>query len=142
MLVKDCMTRNPIILSPSDSLRTARELMAQKHIRHLPVVDAKDALVGLLTDRDLRRLELSPLVPGANDANHTLMAETLVERAMLKSPITVTSSMPLLDAVSIMLQKKYGALPVVDDGHLVGVLSQIDCLRVLHEALSRVAPHK
>lgn len=128
------MTAKPIVVRPQDSIQDAMETMAQRHIRHLPVVDAEGALVGLLTDRDLRRVTPSPLVQQTESAEE-ILSSTKVERVMLRSPATIASDQPLKAAVQLMVDKKYGALPVVDGGRLVGILSQIDVLRLLLRSL-------
>lgn len=126
MLVRDTMTPNPITVTAAESLQGAMELMAMKHIRHLPVVDAHGALVGLVTDRDLRRVAPSPFFKGdRQDA----MENATVERAMVRSPTTVEASQNLKIAAQVFVDKKYGALPVLQHGKLVGILTPIDVMR-------------
>lgn len=127
--VADCMTASPLTVSPQTSLREALELMMRKHVRHLPVVDAGAKLVGMVTDRDLRRVSPSPLAPSAREEAMAAMDTTSVEKVMVREPTTVRVDQPLSDAVKVMVEKKYGALPVVQGGRLVGILSQIDVLR-------------
>jgi acetoin utilization protein AcuB len=120
------MTPRPITVNGSESLHGAMELMAMKRIRHLPVVDAAGLLVGLVTDRDLRRAAPSPLFAGdRQDA----MDHATVERVMVRSPTTVTAGQDLKEAVKLFIDKKYGALPVLESGQLVGILTPIDVLR-------------
>lgn len=135
MHASDLMTPNPVVVRPHDTLHYALQLMNEKRIRHLPVLDAHGALVGLVTDRDLRRLTPSPLSPGGYEAAMTVMNETLVEKAMVREPLTVQSDTPLKEVVAMFVAKKYGAVPVVQGKSLVGIISQIDCLRVLLKAL-------
>jgi acetoin utilization protein AcuB len=123
------MTANPITVSPQSSMQEAMELMARKHIRHLPVVDATGSMIGLLTDRDLRRAAPSPLFNTSSENVQEVLSATPVEKIMVRSPATVEATHSLREAVQLMVEKKYGALPVVNGARLVGILSQIDVLR-------------
>lgn len=127
MLVRDTMTPRPITITTAESLQGAMELMAMKHIRHLPVVDANGALIGLVTDRDLRRVAPSPVIKGGD---HAQMDTTTVERVMVRSPTTIGAEQDLREAVTIFVDKKYGALPVLDAaGKLVGIVTPIDVMK-------------
>lgn len=133
MRVRDMMTPNPISIGPGESLEGAMEVMLRKHIRHLPVLDAAGQLVGMVTDRDLRRLTPSPLSRG--DHPETVMENTTVERVMVKQPSTIAPDAPARDAVQTLIDKKYGALPVVQGGKLVGIITPIDVMKVYLKSL-------
>jgi len=126
MHVRDLMTPTPITIGPLESLQDAMELMHRRRVRHLPVVDGAK-LVGLLTDRDLRRAAPSPLVPTENPG--ALMEQTTVERVMVKEPQTIAPGQPLREALQLLVDKKYGALPVMEQGRLVGIVTPIDVMR-------------
>lgn len=128
MFVRDLMTSAPITIGPLDSLQDAMELMHLRRVRHLPVVDGTK-LVGLLTDRDLRRAAPSPLVPTQNPA--ALMEQTTVERVMVKEPQTIAPGQAVREALQLFVDKKYGALPVMEQGRLVGIVTPIDVMRHL-----------
>lgn len=130
MLVRDVMTSRPITVPLTESLQGALEVMAMKHIRHLPVVDGKGQMVGLVTDRDLRRAAPSPLFPTGDDTQAQLDSVT-VERVMIRAPTTIASTAKLEDALRLFVDKKFGALPVVDGGRLVGILTPIDVMRAM-----------
>ena len=98
-----------------------------KAIRHLPVVDGT-RLVGLLTDRDVQRCAPSRLIPITEQAYNSIFSDTLVERVMTRDPMTVSSNIPLQGAITAMQQVKYGCLPVVDNGELVGILTRGDLI--------------
>ncbi len=129
MNVRDAMTPTPVTVTVTESLQDAMELMAMKHIRHLPVVDAAGTLIGLLSDRDLRRAAPSPLFDPDRDRAEQQLGETSVERIMVRSPATVSPQQRLQDAMQLMVTKKYGALPVVDGGTLVGIITPIDVMK-------------
>lgn len=128
MLVRDSMTPKPITITAQESLQGAMELMAMKRIRHLPVVDAQGHLIGLVTDRDLRRAAPSPLFPNAGDT-HAQLENTTVERVMVRAPTTIAPTAKLEDAIKLFVDKKFGALPVLDGQRLVGILTPIDVMR-------------
>lgn len=128
MLVREIMTSRPITVGPQETLQGALELMAMKRIRHLPVVDAKGQLAGLVTDRDLRRAAPSPLFPTGDDTQAQLDSVT-VERVMVKAPTTVAADAKLEDALRLFVDKKFGALPVLQGGRLVGIVTPIDVMR-------------
>ena len=134
MLVRDCMTQTPVTIPLAESLQGAMELMAMKRIRHLPVVDAAGALIGLVTDRDLRRAAPSPLFSKDREADQVSLDTTTVERIMVRSPTTIGPQESLQAAMRVLVEKKFGALPVVDGGRLVGILTPIDVMRAWLEA--------
>ena len=134
MFVEDVMSRSVVTLTPEQTLREAIDLLQSKHIRHLPVVgDSK--VVGIVTDRDVKRATPSLLSGVDRDDYERVLKTTTVAQFMTRDPLTVTPDSRLKAAVKIFLERKIGALPVVDDGRLVGILTDIDILRVVHEML-------
>lgn len=133
--VRDVMTTPVVSVSSKTSLLDAALLLRGSATRHLPVVE-EGRLVGLLTDRDLQRCAPSRLIPITEDAYNEVFAKTLVERVMTRDPQTVSSATPLKEAVSQMQQTKYGCLPVVDDGALVGILTRGDLIDTLENLLN------
>lgn len=129
MFVRDSMTPKPITITVQESLQAAMELMAMKRIRHLPVVDGTGKLIGMVTDRDLRRVAPSPLFGGDPAQVEGQLEGTTVERVMIKSPATIGPHARLQDAMKLMVEKKYGALPVVDGVRLVGIVTPIDVMK-------------
>ena len=129
MRVADCMTRTPIVIGPTESLASAMELMGRHRIRHLPVVDGGANLIGMVTDRDARRAAPSIFLRDAAQTEEVLQSIP-VEKVMVRSPATATPGQPLKELLKVMVEKKYGAMPVIDGGRLVGIVSMIDVLRV------------
>ena len=129
--VSSIMTRDPVTLSDGDALRIAVDLELKRRIRHFPVLSKEGKLVGILTDRDIKRGLPSPLAVHNREDYERMLNETPVTRLMTKDPITVTSQSNVEDAVRIMLEKRIGGLPVVDEGVLVGVVTQTDALKLL-----------
>ena len=129
MFVRDSMTPRPITITLQESLQGAMELMQMKRIRHLPVLDETGKLIGMVTDRDLRRAAPSPLFGGDSAKSEGQLESTTVERIMIRSPATIGPAARLQDAMKLMVEKKYGALPVVDGVKLVGIVTPIDVMK-------------
>ena len=134
MLVEDVMSRSVVTLTPEQTLRDALNLLQSNRVRHLPVVDGS-ALVGMVTDRDVKRATPSVLSGVGRDEYDRVLKTTKVAQFMTREPITVTPKSGLKAAIEIFLDRRVGALPVVEDGHLVGILSDSDILRVALDLL-------
>jgi CBS domain-containing protein len=124
LTVADAMTKDPVTLGPEDSLMMAVEVMRKRGIRRVPVVVA-DTLVGLLAEGDLKRAQPSALSDSEEEFVR-VMDETPISRIMIQNPMTTTEHVPLLDAAQTLHTTKFGALPVLRDGKLVGILTDSD----------------
>jgi CBS domain-containing protein len=134
MRVEDVMTREVMTLGPEDTLREAVNVVQRYRIRHIPIVEGR-RLIGIVTDRDIKRA--TPSLYGGvsqDDFNRTLDDLSLAQ-VMTRDPLTVRPAADVKDAVALLIDRKYGALPVVDGEELVGIVSDIDLLRVLHTML-------
>jgi CBS domain-containing protein len=139
MDVKDIMTRNPISIEPNAPLGTAIAVMVDRKIRHLPVVDEQGAVIGMITDRDLRSAALAPALEEylSETARRRLrgIATTLenlrVKDAMTANAITATPDMPVTQAAALMLEARVGSLPVIEHGKLVGIVTDRDAVKAL-----------
>ncbi|HSE06727.1 MAG TPA: CBS domain-containing protein [Methylomirabilota bacterium] len=139
MKVKDVMTRQPISIDAEAPLGTALEVMRSKHIRHLPVLDEAGALIGIITDRDLRHAALAPALDEylsvrahrrIRQASETL--ENLrVKDVMTWAVVTTGPEAPVTYAALIMFESRVGSLPVLEHGRLVGMLTEQDVLKAL-----------
>ena len=134
MLVKDAMSNSVVTLTTEESLRDVLNLLRSHRIRHLPVVEGAK-VVGIVTDRDVKRATPSVLSGVERDQYDRVLVETKVAQFMTREPMTVTPTTRLKAAVKIFIDRKVGALPVVDDGRLVGILTEIDVMRVAHDLL-------
>jgi acetoin utilization protein AcuB len=127
MKVVDVMTRDPLSVTPSETVGQAEELMAENRIRQLPVVKDR-TLVGIITDRDLRSF-LSDSLLSTPEARESALG-TKVNDLMTTNPLTISSDDELQDAVEILLEEKIGGIPVVDEAEgLVGIVTYVDVLR-------------
>ena len=129
-LVSEVMTAEPVTLSPQDPLEVAKDKMQAGNFRRMPVMQAGE-LVGILSDRDLRRATNSPLVLRERWYDDMLLKNIRVLGVMTPDPITIEASAQLLDAAKLMREKKIGGLPVVEAGKLVGIITETDLLDYL-----------
>jgi CBS domain-containing protein len=125
--VVDVMTKNPVSISPSETVAQAEELMAGNRIRQLPVVEDR-ALVGIVTDRDLRSFLSGPLLSTPVERDRAL--NTSIGDVMTTEPLSLAPDDKLQDAVELLVEEKIGGVPVVDASEgLVGIVTYIDVLR-------------
>lgn len=127
--VSDWMTPHPHTCSPLDSLADAWEVMMQHNIRRLPVVDAEGQLVGIISYGDLREAAPSSIAGLSLFEVSYFWARLLVRDAMTPHPITIEPDASIQEAAQIMLAHKIGGLPVVTNGHLIGIFTESDILR-------------
>ncbi len=133
--VADIMTPNPVTVMPRNAIRTAINLMREGGYRRLPVVD-RGRLVGIITDRDLRRAANSPFVVREQWYDNFILDHIEVGSCMTPDPLTIEPSAPIADAVRLMRNHRIGGLPVVADGQLVGIITETDLLDFLIELLA------
>jgi len=134
MNVRDVMTPDPVTISPNHSIGAALARMRRGGFRRLPVVEDGE-LVGIITDRDLRLAMNSPFVMREGWYDSYLMEHIEVSSCMTPDPITVEADSDLLDAVRLMRKHKFGGVPVVAEGKLVGILTETDLLQYLERML-------
>ncbi len=131
--VADLMTNDPVAVAPSATLQTARDLMDQHGIRHLPVVDEDGAVVGLVSQRDLMERALAPTDDLTLSAQHDVMRTARVDAIMTAEVEVVAPDSDVVTAGQMMLENKYGCLPVVDGDRMTGILTEADFVRYLSE---------
>jgi CBS domain-containing protein len=131
LLVREWMHARPLVVHPKDSIDRARSLCEEHRINQLPVVSGK-TLVGIITDRDLR--DAFPSV--ADQARdplraHAETAATTVEEVMTQQVLTVEETDTVEHVARLMQAERIGALPVLRDGAMVGLVTRSDLLRAL-----------
>lgn len=146
MTVRDVMTRSPITIDPEAPVATAIAVMREREVRHLPVVGAGGRLVGMVTDRDLRSAVFAPALReylslaaqrrlrSASEALENLR----VRDVMTWDAVTIGPEAPLAQAAALMSEGRFGSLPVVEGGRLVGIVTERDVLRALARSLEAV----
>jgi acetoin utilization protein AcuB len=137
MFVSKSMARKVVTVTPDDDIFEAKKKMEDHGIRHLPVVEDVDKLVGIVTDRDLRsalphKFFQGPVSPEEADANRYMKIRDIMTREV----VTVSLHYTIPDALLLIQQKRVGAFPVVDDqGRLKGIISVRDLLRAFINVL-------
>lgn len=129
MKVFDVMSKDPLTVSPSDTVGKAEELMYENHYRQLPVVENKQ-LIGIVSDRDIRSFLAQPSFVEPEKRARAL--RTKVNEIMTAKPLTVSPEDDLREAVELLIEEKIGGIPVVDETEgLVGIVTYVDVLRFL-----------
>ena len=128
MKIKDWVTQEVITISPEASVKEAFGLMKSMGIRHLPVVKGK-VLKGIVTDRDLRRPKISDVFKSWDEL-YRINDDIQVEDVMMSPAITIGEEASIKEAAQIMVQRRIGALPVVDSKEeMAGIITESDVLR-------------
>ena len=128
LTVRDLMSANPDTISPDTLLRAVIDTMKVAGCRQLPVVDELGRVIGIVTDRDVRLAMNSPMIMRSRWQDEELIEKARAESCMTPDPITVSSDAPAYRAAEILSTYKFGALPVVDNGELVGIITVTDFL--------------
>jgi CBS domain-containing membrane protein len=139
--VKDLMTEELFVLKTTDTLKTARSLMSLARIRHVPIVDRSNQFLGIMTHRDILQASISRFAEVDKVVQDEIDAGIPVTEIMRKDVTTVDPEMMLRDAAEVLLNHKYGCLPVVQDKTLVGIITEADFLKLtitLMDAMSEV----
>jgi acetoin utilization protein AcuB len=135
MLIKERMSKPPITAPPDMPIQEALKLMRSRGIRRLPVVDKKGKLIGIVSDRDLLHAAPSKATSLSVWELNYLLSKVTLKDVMTKDVITVKPDTPVQEAARIMADKKVGGLPVVQNGKLIGVITETDLFRVLVELM-------
>lgn len=129
MIVSDYMTKSPICVSGDTSVTEARAIMAREKINKLPVLDKNSNLVGIITKNDMAKAGPSAATTLDIYEMGYLLSKLKVEKVMIKKPVTVSPDEVIEEAARIMADKEIGCLPVVQDGILVGIITESDIFK-------------
>jgi acetoin utilization protein AcuB len=137
MYVKDYMTSNVTTLTDDARLIDAALLIRRTGKRHVPILDAQGKVAGIISDRDVARMAPSILGQMTPEEYNSIFEATPITVAMTKNPMTIGPDEPIANAVGLLYSKKIGALLVVQEGKLVGILTVNDMLGLLNELLAQ-----
>jgi|GEM_PF-260134 len=126
MFTSDYMTPDPVTVRVETSLAQAWTLLEEHHFHHLPVLDSTGRVAGIITDRDVRCAVGLQKTPGDKPT---------VSEVMTADPVTISAKMPLDEALAVFCSNRFGALPVIRDETLVGVITKYDMLRAFYDVL-------
>jgi len=128
--IREKIQRNPVTIGPDASFFEARNLIHEKGVRHLPVIDKNNRLVGIVTDRDIRKTAPSDANMLSIQELNYLLGKVKVSSFMTPKEklITITPDTLIEEAVALMHDNKIGCLPVVEGGKLYGIFTETDAL--------------
>jgi len=128
MYVDRIMTRDVITVKPDTKLARIADMMQKRKLRHIPVVDDNNGIVGIISHRDVQRAEPSWITTLDRGEANYLLSKVTAEKIMHHDVMTCPSTTLVEEAGCLMRSDKIGCLPVVDDGKLVGILTSVDLL--------------
>jgi acetoin utilization protein AcuB len=136
MIARDLMTPDPLTVTPEASIAEVWDLMREVDIRHVPVVQG-GALVGMVSDRDLGRVDMARLLKAAGADALRQELETPIVQIMSSDVISVEADTEVAEVIALLLDHKIGALPVIEAGtrEVLGIISYVDVLRALQGEL-------
>ncbi len=141
MLIRERMTRNPVLCAPDLPVNEAFDLMKKERIRRIPVVDKNGKLVGIVSDKDLLHVSPSPATTLSAYEIPYLLSKVKVGDVMTKQVITVSEDTPIEDAARIMVDNKIGGLPVVNESNAVaGIITETDIFKTFLELFGARRP--
>lgn len=128
--VRKWMTAPPIVVTAQTSLLDAYQYMNENDIRRVPVVSRDNMLVGILTMSDIQRT-VPLFFQGGDLATDLLLNDQKVQQVMTQDPITIEPEDTIQDAAELMLEYQVSGLPVVENGRVVGVITESDIFRLV-----------
>lgn len=140
--VKSIMTRDVFTLNQVESLGAAKDLMNLARIRHIPIVDNLGHFVGLLTHRDILAATISELAGIDRETQDEIEAGIPIAEIMQTDVVTVHPDLSLKEAARLLLEEKYGCLPVICEDKLCGIITEADFLRLTIDLMDAVEPEE
>lgn len=129
--ISSIMTKDVITLNHTDDLATAERLFKSQKIRHIPVVSGS-AIIGILSYTDLLRISFADSISDDDDSVDTVVYKMFtIEQVMAKNLVSVSSKATIKEVAEILAKKEFHALPIVDEGELVGIVTTTDLINYL-----------
>lgn len=128
--IDEFMTPEPYTLRESDSINDAWEVMIGKHIRHIPIVDSDNHVLGLVTQRDVLAATEPGAIREAERASHEVRSNTTLADIMVRDVSVIQQTDSLRRAALYLQSHKYGCLPVVSEDRLVGIITDSDFIDI------------
>jgi acetoin utilization protein AcuB len=129
------MRKHLVTVPPDTNLRKAKEIIQEKRINHLLVVNENGKLVGIVSDRDVKQSWASPATTLSVHELNYLLNQLTVEAIMVKKIITISPGTTIERAAYIMQENRINALPVIESDKLVGIITSTDVMGVLLRAI-------
>jgi len=135
MKVKNWMTPSPLTLTEDDIVKTAVTHVLRNRIRHIPILRG-GTLVGIVTDRDLKRALPSVVAGSSPEEYQSFMDSTKLRDVMSANPMTCGPESDMLEVVRLFVENKFGAIPVLEDERIVGIITQTDAMQAFLQQLA------
>jgi CBS domain-containing protein len=130
--VRDIMATEVATLGRNDSLQLAKDIMTLGRVRHFPVID-DGTVVGVVSQRDLYKASLGSVMKYGEKAQRAFLEGIAVKEVMSEPPVTIAPHASVQEAARLMMEKKIGCLPVLEDTRLVGLVTETDMLKLVAE---------
>lgn len=141
MLVRDYMTQPVFTIRHDKKLIAVQEIMSWARVRHVPVVDRENRLVGVISHRDLLHASISSAAPRISRVDRLQHLGTIpIDQVMRTEVQTIGPDAPVQEAAKLMRASKIGCLPVVAEGRLVGIISEHDLLGIVENLPNHLLP--
>jgi CBS domain-containing protein len=142
MFVKELMSRELYALEATATVHEAHQLMLEKKVRHIPIIDKQEQFVGLLSQRDVLAASVSSLAEIDMQERQELESHIPLSEIMTTDVVIAQEDTSLLDATQFMLSQKQGSLPVFKDKQLVGILTEADFVKLAHQLMTQMAEYE
>ena len=136
--IEEFMTPDPYTLRQSDSINDAWEVMIGKHVRHIPITDEDNHVLGLVTQRDVLAATAPGAIREAKTASHEVKSDLTLSEIMIRDVTVIRKEDSLRQAALYLQTHKYGCLPVVVDGRLVGIITDSDFIEIAINLIEQV----
>jgi CBS domain-containing membrane protein len=129
LTVADLMTTDLFTLLEDDNITVADEMMKWRNIRHIPVINDRNEIVGIITNRDILKISVSTLA-GISHKDQRLLHDKVRARDIMQNKIlTIPENTPLYTAAKLLSSNKIGCLPIIKKGKLVGIITEADFVK-------------
>ncbi|MFI0428254.1 HPP family protein [Mariniflexile sp. HMF6888] len=125
--VSEIMSKSVVALKRGDNLERAEMLFNKHRIKHIPVVSS-DVIIGMLSYSDLLKISFAETTKDEHDVNTVVYNSFTIEQVMSKRIVTINSNTTIKEAATILAEREFHALPIVDNGILVGMVTTTDLL--------------
>ncbi len=143
MLAEEIMTRDPRTIPTSATIADAVDALETMHVRHVPVVDDRGILVGIVSDRDLGPLMKTFIIDAVVERMPYPPDERSVTEVMTAAPAALRDDALLTEIIDTLIEERIGAVPIVDDAnHVIGIVSYVDLLKALRAKCEAELPRR
>ena len=133
MIIERRMTRNPVTATPEMSVADASALMKREKVHRLPVLDKEHRVVGIISEKDILYASPSPVSTLSIHEMAYLLSQLTVKKLMTHDVVTITKDTTVEEAARLMVDQDLSSLPVVENEHLIGIVSKSDLFKILLE---------